>query len=218
MTTSLDPGRTSSIRPASSGPESVRLNLRYEEAVMPRESGCNSALSFFVTIIVVLILAVGARAQNTQVYFLPSITTDAGCLPSAVAVGDLNGDGDLDLAVTNEYQTCSGEWGPGKVSVLLGNRDGTFRAPTSYASGGFQARSVAVGDLNGDGKLDVVVANSCPDDGHGTCPAGSGQIGVLLGNGDGTLQAVVPYYSGGGLPNAVALADLNGDGHPDLVV
>ena len=135
-----------------------------------------------------------------------------------MAIADLDGDGHPDLVVANWYQGCSGVFGPGNVGVLVGNGDGTFKAPVNYFSGGLQALAVAVGDLNGDGKLDVVVANSCPDDGHGTCLAGLGQIGVLLGNNDGTLQPVVTYYSGGGLPNAVAIADLNGDGHLDLVV
>src|SRR5258706_12933883 len=71
-------------------------------------------------------------------------------------------------------------------------------------------RSVAVADVNGDGKTDLLVANECND------PNWDGTVGVLLGNGNGTFQAVVTYNSGGS-PESVAVADVNGDGKPDLV-
>lgn len=175
--------------------------------------------AFFIAVLIVMFGLPTAGQQNQQgISFLPPLTYASGCLLNAVAIGDLDGDRRPDLVVANWYEGCDGVFGPGSVGVLLGNGDGTFKAPVNYFSGGLQALAVAVGDLNADGKLDVVVANSCPDDGHGTCPAGLGQIGVLLGNGDGTFQPVVTYYSGGGLPNAVSIADLNGDGHPDLVI
>jgi hypothetical protein len=65
---------------------------------------------------------------------------------------------------------------------------------------------VAVGDFNGDGKPDLAVANSS-----------SNNVGVLLGNGDGTFQAAVHYAVGSG-PRSVAVGDFNGDGKPDLAV
>ena len=69
------------------------------------------------------------------------------------------------------------------LGVLLGNGDGTFQAPVTYSSGGYQSYSVAIGDVNGDGKPDLVAANLCQSAGN----CGNGGVGVLLGNGDGTF-------------------------------
>jgi FG-GAP-like repeat len=82
----------------------------------------------------------------------------------------------------------------------------------TYASGGFGARSVTVADVNGDGKPDLVVAQACGS----SCTEGS--TSVLLGRGDGTFEPAVAYESGGSIANSVAVADVNGDGKPDLVV
>jgi hypothetical protein len=126
-----------------------------------------------------------------------SYIVDTG--PSAVAVGDFNGDGTPDLAVTN------GSFPVGTVSILLGNGDGTFQPAQSYAVG-YQPSAVALADCNGDGILDLVVANY-----------GSGTIAILLGNGEGSFPA--PQNSSvGGRPRCVAVGDFNGDGIPDLAV
>jgi hypothetical protein len=122
-----------------------------------------------------------------------------GVSPGFVAVGDFNGDGNLDLVVTNP--------GLGTVSVLLGNGDGTFGAPVSYAAGRNPSR-VAVGDFNDDGKLDIVVINSI---------GFRATVSVLLGNGDGTFGAPVPYGVGNE-PLSIAVGDFNGDGIPDIAV
>ena len=82
----------------------------------------------------------------------------------------------------------------------------SFLPAVSYDSGGVAAVSAAAGDVNGDGKVDLVVGNT-----------GSSTVGVLLGNGDGTFQPAVTYDSGGG-PTSVAVVDVNGDGKTDLVV
>lgn len=122
----------------------------------------------------------------------------------SVAVGDVNGDGHPDLVVANWSQALNDSHG--KVSVLLGNGYGTFRAPVSYPSGGYGNSSVAIGDVNGDGKLDLVVGNA------------SGDVAVLLGNGDGTFQEPVSYNTAGIWVYSVSIGDVNGDGHADLVV
>ena len=88
-----------------------------------------------------------------------------------------------------------------------------FASIVDYASGGVGAYAIAVGDVNGDGNPDLVVANQSADS-----TGGNGSVGVLLGNGDGTFRAAVPYPSGGYQTEAIALADVNLDGKLDLVV
>jgi len=155
--------------------------------------------------------SVDSSALSTD-SFLPSLTFDTGGqFSDSIAVADLNGDGNPDLVVTDIY----GIYGrpPSVVGVLLGNGDGTFHLVGTYDSGGSWATSVAVGDVSGDGKLDLVVGNAI---GSASCP--NGAIDVLLGNGDGTFQPAREYCSGGSTPSSVAVADVNGDGNPDLVV
>jgi hypothetical protein len=123
------------------------------------------------------------------------------CGPGMVVVGDFNGDGVLDLAVAveddlNDY---------GRVWVLLGNGDGTFQSPLAVATGD-DGTSLAMGDFNGDGKLDLAVANEAFDD-----------VWVLLGNGDGTFQPAQDFGVGGHA-ESVAVGDFNGDSKLDMAV
>jgi len=127
-----------------------------------------------------------------------SFSTGPG--PQFLATADFNGDGKLDLAVTNYINSTGGN----SVSVLLGNGDGTFQPQMTFATG-VNPFSVAVGDFNADGILDLAVAN------------GSGSISVLLGNGDGTFEAQ-STVSLPGQPYTVVAADFNGDGKLDLAV
>ena len=126
-----------------------------------------------------------------------------GTNSQTVVVGDFNGDGKQDLAVPN----FGGILQPSDISVLLGNGDGTFQPATSLPLGGrYPCTWVAVGDFNKDGKLDLAT----------TSGDANNQVGVMLGNGDGTFQSPVFYPAGTG-SSWIAAADLNGDGKTDLV-
>jgi hypothetical protein len=136
--------------------------------------------------------------------FQAPVSYPAGPFGSAysVTVGDFDGDGILDLAVVNGSSE-------GLVSILRGNGDGSFQAPVSYPTGDQGPVSVAVADLDRDGTADLAVVNN----GSG----GNGNVGVLLGNGDGSFQ-VPTTYTVGPSPRFLAAGDFNGDGFPDLAV
>lgn len=162
---------------------------------------------------------VGVLLGNGDGTFQAAVTYDSGGQNAiSVAVADVNGDGNPDILVAN-ISDSSSNGATGSIGVLLGNGDGTFEPAVTYSSGAPDALSLAVGDLNGDGRPDMVVANCTQQgDGGSSCPGTTGVVGVLLGNGDGTFQAVVTHASGGVAPNSIAIADLNGDGQPDLLV
>lgn len=117
----------------------------------------------------------------------------------AIVAADFNGDGKLDLAVT--------DYGSNTVMILLGNGDGTFGAPSTITVGN-QPYSIVTGDFNNDGKIDLAVANES-----------DGTVTLLLGNGDGTFtQASGSPYNVGPNPFQIVAADFNGDGKLDLAV
>jgi len=163
---------------------------------------------------------VGVLLGNGDGTFQPVVVYDTGAnFTKSVAVTDVNGDGNPDIIVASACVSgvnCDAGVA-GVVSVLLGNGDGTFRPAATFSSGAYNASSVAVADVNGDGKPDLIVSNQCMA--SGDCSSGGpGEISVFLGNGDGTFQTPATYNSGGDFAYAIAVADVNGDGKPDLVV
>ena len=113
-----------------------------------------------------------------------------GTTPQQLAVADLNRDGIPDMVVGIA----------GGIVVLLGHGDGTFGAEQMYLPKGGIGNAVAIGDFNGDGKLDVVTGG-----------------GLLIGNGDGTFQRFGPSFGLANVYGAVS-GDLNGDGKLDVVL
>lgn len=136
----------------------------------------------------------GNGSFNTKVDYA------SGVQPDAVIIADVNGDTKLDL--------LTADYGDHTISVLTNKGNGTFNTRVAYQTDttACNARYLASGDLNGDGFLDIAVANYC-----------SGTVAVLMNNGNGTFAAKV-IYAAGTNPASVAIADLNGDGKPDIVL
>ena len=155
---------------------------------MRRRLRCN----LFFILICGLICSRNAYAGQ----FLEANSYTGGAGTVAIAIGDLNGDGKVDVVLGNSSDHT--------VGVILGNGDGTFQAPMNFP-GGTDVDYVAVGDFNKDGHLDVASLNRPGN-----------KVNILLGNGDGTLQSGVTYATGN-TPRSLTVADVNNDGNLDLI-
>lgn len=165
--------------------------------------------------------------ESDQPFLLLGTSAGVFAEPQALSLGtrfgpsliqDLNADGNADLVVSSVYRHYPEFAGP--TTVYLGLGDGSFTSWASYTLGSGN-HELASGDLNGDGRPDLIVVNSAYQSGPGitdeTMPLTFQSIAVLLGLGDGTF-ADPEYYRTGRNPKLPHIADLNSDGYPDVAV
>jgi hypothetical protein len=138
-----------------------------------------------------------AGAGDAARLFGAPVSYPTGAGPTAIALGDLDGDGKPDLAIANRSAA--------NVSVLVNSGSGTFASPINYPAGASPS-SIALGDLDGDGRPDLAVGNNF-----------SRTVSVLINGGAGSFAAPVDYPSSNG-PFSVVIGDLNGDGRSDIAV
>ncbi|CAF1303378.1 unnamed protein product [Rotaria sp. Silwood1] len=121
--------------------------------------------------------------------------------PRSIVVAYLNNDSQLDIVVANH--------GTNNIGIFLGNSDGTFASQIVYSTGlASQPYSIAIGDLNNDNLLDIVVANS-----------GRDNVGIFFGHGNGMFREQITFSTGtGSRPHSVTVADLNKDSIVDIAV
>lgn len=134
--------------------------------------------------------------------FQAPVNYTCGTTPASIKIADLDGANGPDIAVADYGATSS-------VIIFLNNGGGAFAAGVSYSTGDAYALDLAIGDLNGDGKPDIAVANS-------GVPGDPGSVSVLLNTGSGAFGAAALYRGLQG-PTSVAIADIDGDGKNDLI-
>ena len=136
--------------------------------------------------------------------FQPALTTTlTGPVIATIVTADFDGDGKTDIAVSGRDHWIAST---SSLCILLGNGDGTFQPPTTYAAGGASPFSIASGDLNGDGKPDLLVSNQ-----------GLGTVSVFLGEGDGTFRSGKTVTTAG-QTYEITIGDFNRDGKSDFAV
>ena len=137
-----------------------------------------------------------------------------GRLPSAVAVGDFNGDGKTDIAVADAGDSTI----PGDIEILLGNGDGTFQAPQKFLTGaGTHPVALLAQDINGDGILDLAIVDQGNGSSAGNVLVWFGNKDPLTGKWNGTFNTKATYGVGV-KPTAIVSAQFSRSGRLDLAV
>ena len=134
---------------------------------------------------------------SIPVNFTKAVAYPAGTTPSAMGIGDFNGDGQMDIAVTQATSNT--------VGAMLW-KNGGFTNASNFSSVGKNPVSLAVADYNNDGKADVAVANGS-----------DGTVSVLTGKGTGFFNTATTYTVGSS-PTKIVAEDIDADGKMDLVV
>jgi hypothetical protein len=187
-----------------------------ERIMVKRELKLVSCRLWACACFILLVLATGSPVK-AQLFGAPNypLSYPTGGPVNAIAVGDVNGDGHLDIVTGNSNST---------ISVILGKGDGTFLPAVTYPAPQFPyLEYVLLGDFNNDGHLDIVVASPS---------AASPGLGIFFGNGDGTFRPMVAItvndpntgntpicnsYPYSGLNGLIAAGDFNKDSNLDLV-
>jgi hypothetical protein len=137
----------------------------------------------------------------------PTNYTTTGNSALYPVVGDFNGDGKLDVIAGSTYAPPGGSASNSSLTVWLGNGDGTFNQPYQVVLPFSGLDAITAGDVNSDGKLDLVLT-----------PYGGGSIQIAIGNGDGSFQSPTAVNTGFSYQFDSQIVDMNNDGKPDIVV
>lgn len=161
-------------------------------------------MALMISAFLLILLAENSRAQTNFQFGVP-VVYSVPSRPSEIAVGDLNGNGRPDIVIANNTGTF-GNNSSGSITVLLNNGNGTLSVASNYPVEPYPW-GVALADVNNDGKLDIVSSGLW-----------SGDVYVMLGNGDGTFSLPITSGTTSSEPQGVAVGDLNGDSNLDVAL